>query len=749
MDSFDLGRLTDHDFETVCRDLFTQILGVPLEIFPRGIDQGIDLRHTTADGRTVVVQCKHWPSSTQAKLIRQLEKEELPKVRILKPSRYVVATSVPVNTYGKDAIQEKLAPFVRTTGDIYGPDQIVEELRLRPEIVQRHFRLWLSSTAVMQTLLHQDTFVRSSRLRARLSHVAETFVPHQGFEQARRTLDQRNACIITGLPGVGKTTVACMLAAGLIADGYEVYEISQDVGEIDQVWRDDVPQLFLYDDFLGQTTLEPSFNKNEDNRLLSLLREIESRHDKAFIMTTRDYILEHARQRHGRLAEEEITGITSVVHLDNLTPDVRALILYHHVYYAAIPAAEKRRFAAPQVWMPIIQHRHFNPRIIDRTLALRKYAGHDIAAAILANLEDPRRIWEHIIENELSAEAVHILEVLFTFERQAELSSLEECWMWYRRALEFPDEGRLFRRALKVLAGTMVAIDEHQVAFHNPSVADYLRHHMNLGRARLPELLASIGDATQIIQIMSVATGHDAEALLNRLKACPGAVADAITTTMETVYDSPSDEDYSMAQHLSWILETAEDLEYPPLADYMMKRADNQLHSSWPSHLVNLARDMRGSPMIPEAYFEAFAEATAEVLLFEIEELLEGEHWPRAYETFQLAESLLTASAVAGVIERLVDVGLSTLQELCTRDETKPYQSGWITELLSFLSDHGAENELHDEFAKVERMLARCDERTAKGRGYAHADAGRRRTPDTHWGWTDVEALMNKLADSA
>ncbi|MEV5869926.1 hypothetical protein AB0L79_25270 [Streptomyces tendae] len=54
MDSFELGRLTDHDFEVVCRDLFSDVLGIPLEIFPRGRDRGVDLRHTSPAGTTVV-----------------------------------------------------------------------------------------------------------------------------------------------------------------------------------------------------------------------------------------------------------------------------------------------------------------------------------------------------------------------------------------------------------------------------------------------------------------------------------------------------------------------------------------------------------------------------------------------------------------------------------------------------------------------------------------------------------------------
>jgi len=156
---------------------------------------------------------------------------------------------------GKDTIRDAFAPYVHTTGDLYGVDEIVAELQSRPELVRRHFRLWLSGTAVLQTVLNQEKYVRSSWLRKRIPRTADTFVPHEGFDRAKAILDEQHVCVIAGIPGVGKTTMALMLAAWLMGNGYEVHEISQDAEEITALWREDTPQLFLYDDFLGQTTL--------------------------------------------------------------------------------------------------------------------------------------------------------------------------------------------------------------------------------------------------------------------------------------------------------------------------------------------------------------------------------------------------------------------------------------------------------------------------------------------------------------
>lgn len=89
------------------------------------------------------------------------------------------------------------------------------------------------------------------------------------------------------------------------------------------------------------------------------------------------------------------------------------------------------------------------------------------------------------MENDLTDEALHLLEVLFTL-RTAAPDTLNESWSWYRKERGLEADDRTFRRALQVLDGTMVAVEQHEVSFHNPSIADYLRFHLDAGRALWP-----------------------------------------------------------------------------------------------------------------------------------------------------------------------------------------------------------------------------------------------------------------------
>src|SRR5262245_46569494 len=102
---YDFKQLSPADFEDLTRDLLQEEWQLRLEAFKNGRDAGIDLRYAAAEAKSVVVQCKHYASSTGSTLIRHLRKDEYLKIRRLKPKRYVLVTSLPLNPLDKDKIK--------------------------------------------------------------------------------------------------------------------------------------------------------------------------------------------------------------------------------------------------------------------------------------------------------------------------------------------------------------------------------------------------------------------------------------------------------------------------------------------------------------------------------------------------------------------------------------------------------------------------------------------------------------------
>ncbi len=123
MSEYDFKTLSDYDFEILARDLLQAEWDCRLESFKAGKDGGIDLR-CLKSGNNVIVQCKHYANSAIAQLKQTLKKTELPKIRKLKPTKYFLATSLPLNPADKEGLLTTVKPFIKSPYDIYGKEDL-------------------------------------------------------------------------------------------------------------------------------------------------------------------------------------------------------------------------------------------------------------------------------------------------------------------------------------------------------------------------------------------------------------------------------------------------------------------------------------------------------------------------------------------------------------------------------------------------------------------------------------------------
>ncbi|MFC8951572.1 restriction endonuclease [Streptomyces sp. NPDC057101] len=521
METFDLGRLTDFDFEAVCKDLFELEFGVRLEIFTPGPDGGVDLRHLKGEDPALVVQCKHFHRSGRAKLLNHLQKVEAPKLRKLRPGRYVLATSVELSRDSKDKLYEALKPFVQSPSDIYGKDEIDALLRKHEQVVKRHLRLWLTSASVLNSLLSKSIVTRSQDLADRVDETLRTYADNGSRDAALNLLEDRHVCVVAGAPGVGKTTLSHVLCAHYLSHGYELVEISEDVEEANALWNAGVPQLFYYDDFLGQTAIDEKLGKNEDGRLISLMQRVARTPNKRFLLTTREYILAQAKQRYERLDRHRFDIQTCVLDVADYTYSARASILYNHVSASGLPSRTKSVFASPTVYKRIVLHANFNPRVIAATLAEAELLGiatNRIAAEMVANLEDPSRVWGHIVNYQISASDTQLLKALLSFIAGVSMDGLQQVWVTSGDSL------RDLRNSLKVLDGTMIRTVQRGavifVEFHNPSVRDYMRDFISSDSVDMKDFVDRIQLFEQVESLYSMLSSRNSEQVLQALKTC-------------------------------------------------------------------------------------------------------------------------------------------------------------------------------------------------------------------------------------
>ena len=150
MPSYDFKTLSPIDFEILVRDLLQEEMKVRLESFKSGRDGGIDLRYCPNVNNTLIIQCKHYAESSFKTLLRELKKDEIEKVIKLKPKRYILATSLGLTPNQKDELVKIHTPYIHSSADIFGKEDLNGLLIKYPKIERNTFKLWFSSVPVLE-----------------------------------------------------------------------------------------------------------------------------------------------------------------------------------------------------------------------------------------------------------------------------------------------------------------------------------------------------------------------------------------------------------------------------------------------------------------------------------------------------------------------------------------------------------------------------------------------------------------------
>ena len=214
--------LSAFEFECFTRDLLNAHEGLDLGSFAEGRDGGIDLRYTCDDGETIIVQAKRYKDYND--LIAVLKKE-VDKVKKLNPNRYIISTSVDLTANNKQCIIDLFHPFIKSENDILGKQDLNKLLALHPDIERQYYKLWLASTEVLNTIINKDIFNWSGIEFNEIKDTVKTYVMNDSFNDALKKLKENRYVVISGEPGIGKTTLARMLVWYLLSDKFDDNQI--------------------------------------------------------------------------------------------------------------------------------------------------------------------------------------------------------------------------------------------------------------------------------------------------------------------------------------------------------------------------------------------------------------------------------------------------------------------------------------------------------------------------------------------
>ncbi|MFI1386376.1 restriction endonuclease [Embleya sp. NPDC020886] len=495
MADYDFHTLSPNDFEILIRDLLAAEYRWRLEAFGHGRDGGVDLR-AKAPGGKVVVQCKHYLGSTFSDL-RLSARREASKMDKEKPDRYLFVTSKNLSRTQKDTLAGDLNPWLSDTADLLSRVDINDLITRHPSVEQQHFKLWLASTTILERIVQSGLWERSEALLEDIRDRVKLYVPTSNFKAAQELLDEKHIVVLTGSPGVGKSMLAEMLALKYWHEGWQVVPVGTDVDDAWSAYKSGRQQVFLYDDFLGQTDI--SERRAKDSWVIRLMDRVARSPDKRLVMTTRSQILQQTRLISEPIARADFRVVECVINIADYGVLQRARILYNHLFFSTLSREVVREYVENSSYWTVVNHENFSPRILELVIKRSHYSAGELARALNHTLDHPLDLWRILFTNGLSDIAQRIILTLASFSiHGASSSDLKALVQKEAKPTEYTS-------ALRVLEGTFVRLEKRNgdtmVAYANPSVRDFTLAFLN----EEPDyLLTIIGDAVFLAQMSTL-----------------------------------------------------------------------------------------------------------------------------------------------------------------------------------------------------------------------------------------------------
>jgi hypothetical protein len=454
--SYNLDSLGWMQFESLIQVLLKAELGLGLELWGGSYDHGKDAycahelnfpsRHTTNPG-PFVFQVKFVAGANAAGadfdsiLMRAVKKEgELIKNRIeaakwIHPKQYVFITNAGLSASHRKAITEELQPFLGDcTITIHGATDVCALLDLNIAAA-RSFPQILSLRNLFELLdqvVRNEIVQRTDAVLREAEGLSSVFVPTKAFDDAWEVLEKHHFVVLEGPPEMGKTAIAWMIAAVMLAQKWQAVDCDKPE-DFFSAYAGSREQIFIADDAFGTTEYDVNRGTEWGRQLHKVIPKLDKRH--WLIWTSRMHILRQALQ------EMSLQGSAAkfpdhkevLVKANRIENNERAIMLYRHARAAKLDEGAKSIVKTQA--RGIVDNQHFTPERIRRfvrealpdlqaqflTGALRK---EDLAAAVTEAIENPTERMRKSYR-QLDDEQRAVLVAMLDSERSPSIDDLE------------------------------------------------------------------------------------------------------------------------------------------------------------------------------------------------------------------------------------------------------------------------------------------------------------------------------------
>lgn len=404
MANYNFFNVDAHEFEEICSEVLSIYLGIKMRTFPEGRDRGIDIKRTSGE-EDIIGQCKRIQRVTSCFTC------EFNKIKEIKAcKKYYLFIACEITSIKRTEIFNRFVNYMEDESFIFDAKDLngFLEQSVYQSVVRNHFKLWITSEKLFSHFLNKVGNFDSYALLDSIKEHRKYFVKTEDYKKIINTLLNKRIVLITGQPGVGKSTLSEMAILTFIDKHPKTNFVYSSSGDLDQIKKGlsenkNAKELIYIDDFLGDYYLD--LKTGSLSSISSFINAIRVTNNKYLIINSRILILNEAREKSLKFQNSIDLIEESTVEIKKLTEQEKGEILFNHLYFSDISDECKQEILENKRYWNLINHPNYNPRLIEYIANSKLFTKTDFASYydfVMNSLNKAEKIWSDAIKNNLA-----------------------------------------------------------------------------------------------------------------------------------------------------------------------------------------------------------------------------------------------------------------------------------------------------------------------------------------------------------